>query len=198
MTREATMNRRRASALLVLGLFLAGCVSLTPNQEQKLAEIQTFADRTTAIYRVPSVRISVQSATNLNIGAVYRQGNIYLNVRMLDSPNLTKTMAHELGHYVLGHDSIIPQAVSMAEYQRAQEQRELDANAKAVEILMRAQGLSQSDAVRTVADGLRRSRDAQERNGLPLTPGHLPASAELADLLARFPGSETPSVTGGR
>jgi uncharacterized protein YoaH (UPF0181 family) len=188
----------RTIAPLVLGLCVAGCVSLTPNQEQKLAEMQSFADRTTAIYRVPSVRISVQSATNLNIGAVYRQGNVYLNVRMLDSPNLTKTMAHELGHYVLGHDSIIPQAVSMADYQRAQEQRELDANAKAVEILMRAQGLSQSDAVRAVADALRRSRDAQERNGLPLTPGHLPASAELADLLARYPGSEAPSVTGGR
>ena len=188
----------RMVAPLVLGWLLVGCVSLTPNQEQKLAEMQSFADRTTAIYRVPSVRISVQSATNLNIGAVYRQGNVYLNVRMLDSPNLTKTMAHELGHYVLGHDSIIPQAVSMAEYQRAQEQRELDANAKAVEILMRAQGLSQSDAVRAVADALRRSRDAQERNGLPLTPGHLPASAELADLLARYPGSEAPAVTGGR
>ena len=185
-------------APLVLGLFLAGCVSLTPNQEQKLAEMQSFADRTTAIYRVPSVRISVQSATNLNIGAVYRQGNIYMNVRMLDSPNVAKTMAHELGHYVLGHDSIIPQAASMSEYQRAQEQRELDANAKAVEILRRAQGLSQSDALRIVADALRRSQDAQERKGLPLTPGHLPASAELADLLARFPGSETPSVTGGR
>ena len=95
-----------------------------------------------SIYGVPSVRISVQSATNLNIGAVYRQGNIYVNVRMLDSPNLTKTIAHELGHYVLGHDSIIPQAVSQAEYQRAQEVRELDANAKAVEILMRVQAQS--------------------------------------------------------
>ena len=181
----------RHVAIVVLGLTLAGCVSLTPAQEGKVAEVQRFADRTTTLYGVPPVRISVQSATNLNIGAVYRQGNIYVNVRMLDSPNLTKTIAHELGHYVLGHDSIIPQAVSQAEYQRAQERRELDANAKAVEILMRVQGLSQSEAVKVVADGLRRSRDAQERNGLPLAPGHLPASAELADLLARFPAGPT-------
>ena len=181
----------RHMVVLVLGLTLAGCVSLTPAQESKVAEVQRFADRTTSLYGVPPVRISVQSATNLNIGAVYRQGNIYVNVRMLDSPNLTKTIAHELGHYVLGHDSIIPQAVSQAEYQRAQEVRELDANAKAVEILMRVQGLSQSEAVKVVADGLRRSRDAQERNGLPLTPGHRPASAELADLLARFPAVPT-------
>jgi hypothetical protein len=48
--------------------------------------------------------------------------------------------AHELGHYVLGHDSVIQQASSQAEYQRVQERRELDANAKAVEILVRVQG----------------------------------------------------------
>lgn len=89
---------RATAPPLILGLFLAGCVSLTPNQDQKLAEMQAFADRATAIYRVPSVRISVQSATNLNIGAVYRQGNIFLNVRTLDSANLRKTIAHELAH----------------------------------------------------------------------------------------------------
>lgn len=33
---------------------------------------------------------------------MYRQGNIFVNVRMLDSPSLTKVFAHELGHYVLG------------------------------------------------------------------------------------------------
>jgi len=175
-------------APLVLGLTLAGCVSLTTPQQQNLDEIQRLADRTTAIYRLPSVRISVQRGTNLNIGGVYRQGNIFLNVRSLDSPGLTKLIAHELGHYVLGHDSIIPQTASQAEWNRAQEQRELDANAKAVEILVRAQGLTETEALQIVADALRRSQDAQAR-GAPLTPGHLPASAELADVLARFPAS---------
>jgi Zn-dependent peptidase ImmA (M78 family) len=85
-------------------LLLAGCVSLTPQQRVKVDEIQSFADRTTAIYGLPGVRISIQSATNLNIGAMYRQGNVFVNVRMLDSPNLTKLIAHELGHYVLGHE----------------------------------------------------------------------------------------------
>jgi Zn-dependent peptidase ImmA (M78 family) len=164
-------------------------VTLTPQQQDRVDGIQHLADRTTALYGLPRIRISIQPATNLNIGATYRQGNVFVNVRMLDSPNLTKTMAHELGHYVLGHDSVIRQASSQAEYQRAQEQRELDANAKAVEILMRAQGLSQSQALQIVADALRRSQDAQKR-GAPLTPGHLPPSAELADLLARFPGSD--------
>jgi IrrE N-terminal-like domain len=179
----------RAFTLLLLAFVLAGCVSLTPQQEDKVAEIQRFADRATALYGKPSLRISIQRATNLNIGAIYRQGNIFVNVRMLDSPNLTKLMAHELGHYVLGHDGFIPQAVSQAEWTRGQQQRELDANAKAVEILVRAGGLTEPEAVKVVADALRRSQDAQARNNLPLTPGHLPASAELADLLFRYPNA---------
>lgn len=170
----------------LLALVLTGCVSLSPQQEQRLDEVRRLADRTAAIYGVPSVRISVQTATNLNIGGVYRQGNIFLNVRTLDSPGLVKLVAHELGHYVLGHDSVIPQAVSQAEYTRAQAQRELDANAKAVEILVRAGGMTEPEAVKLVAAALRRSVDSQAR-GAPLTPGHLPATEELTDLLARFP-----------
>jgi len=98
-------------------------------------------------------------------------------------------MAHELGHYVLGHDSVIRRAASQAEYPRFQEWRELDANAKAVEILVRVQGLSEPEAVKMIADVLRRAADAELR-GAPPTPGHLPPGTELADLLARFPESE--------
>lgn len=181
----------RAVALVFLGFTLAGCVSLAPQQEQRLEEMQRFADRATAVYGKVSIRISVQRSTNLNIGAVYRQGNIFVGLRMLDSPNLQKTIAHELGHYILGHDGVIPMAVSQAEWQRAQERKELDANAKAVEILVRAGGMTEAEAVQAVADALRRSADAQESKNLPLTPGHLPARAELADLLARFPAVVT-------
>lgn len=180
----------RTFALALLALLLAGCVSLTPQQQDKVAEIQRFADRATEVYGKPRVRITIQQATNLNIGAIYRQGNVFVNLKMLDSPNLMKTIAHELGHYVLGHSRFIPNAVSQADWQRAQEQKELDANAKAVEILVRAGGMTEPEAVKVVADALRRSEDAQARNNLPLTPGHLPASAELADLLSRFPASD--------
>ena len=41
-------------------LLLVGCVSLTPQQRAKVDEIQSFADRTTAIYGLPGVRISIQ------------------------------------------------------------------------------------------------------------------------------------------
>src|SRR5882724_1446111 len=169
----------RPWVVVVASLLLAGCVSLTPQQRATVDEIQGFADRPTG------VRISIQPATNLNIGAMYRQGNIFVNVRMLESASLTKVIAHELGHYVLGHEPAASVS-SQADWQRAQEQRELDANAKAVEILMRANGMSQSDAVRIVSEALQRAQRAVDR-GAPLTPGHLTPAAELADLKARFP-----------
>lgn len=51
---------------------------------------------------------------------------------------------------------------------------------------MRANGMTQSEAVATVVEALRRSQRAVER-GAPITPGHLAPAAELTDLLPRFP-----------
>jgi hypothetical protein len=113
--------RERLPVLLAASLLLSACVSLTPQQRAKFDEIQSLADRTTRIYDLPGVRISIQPATNLNIGAMYRQGNIFVNVRMLDSPGLTKLIAHELGHYALGHEPAASVS-SQAEWQRAQQQ----------------------------------------------------------------------------
>jgi outer membrane biogenesis lipoprotein LolB len=62
--------RARLLVLLAASLLLGGCVSLTPQQRAKVDEIQGFADRTTRIYGLPGVRISIQPATNLNIGAI--------------------------------------------------------------------------------------------------------------------------------
>ncbi len=179
----------RTIARLLLVFTLAGCVSLTPAQQDKVAEMQRFADQATAMYGKPSLRITIQATTNLNIGALYRQGNIFVNVRMLDSPSLTKLVAHELGHYILGHDGFVSQAVTQAEWTRGQQQKELDANAKAIEILMRVKGLTETEAVRVVTDALRRSQAVYERAGTAWTPGHLPPSEELADVLRRYPNA---------
>src|SRR5262249_4893642 len=120
-----------------------------------------------------------------------------VNVRMLDAPSLSLTalVAHELGHYLLGHE---PTATisSTAQSQRDQEQRELDANAKAVEILIRVQGMTQRAAVVTVVEKLRSTQRAVDR-GAPLTPGHLAPAAEIADLLARFPEEKARQVGEG-
>ena len=176
------------SAVTVVAALLAGCISLTPQQHEAVADVQRFADRTAAAYNLPRIRVTVEPATNLGIGGRYRQGNFYLNIRMLGSQNLTALVAHELAHYVLGHDTPVSGS-STAEFQRAQELRELDANAKAVEILMRAEGMSRTEAVGTIITHLRAAQRAVDRGG-PITPGHRTPAAEIADLLARYPDSQ--------
>jgi hypothetical protein len=186
------MTRRLRLALFpsLLVLVVAGCVSLTPTQKDTVAEVQRFADATAAAYGLMRIPVTVQAATNLGIGGVYRQGNFYVNADMLDSGHLTALVAHELGHYVLGHEPI--SGVSMAEVVKAQEPKELDANAKGVEILMRVKAMPQPQAVRTMVVFLRSVQSAQAR-GQPNTAGHRPPAEEIADLLARFPPTSTPA-----
>jgi hypothetical protein len=170
-----------------LVLVVAGCTSLTPQQHDRVVEVQQFADATAAYYKMFRVGVVVEPATNLGIGARYRQGNFYLNVRMLGSRNLMAVVAHELAHYVLSHDMPVAGA-STTEFLRAQEFRELEANAKAVEILVRVKGMSERDAVQMMINHLRGAQSLQERGGA-LAPGHRPPAEEIADLLARYPGS---------
>src|SRR5574341_1119896 len=101
---------RRWALLVAFAIAVGGCVTLTPQQQDMVAEAQRFADATTAAYDLPRIRVTVQPATNLGIGGHYRQGNFYLNVQMLNSGNLTAVVAHELAHYVLGHDTLLPGA----------------------------------------------------------------------------------------
>ena len=171
-----------AAFVIVFG----GCVTLTPQQQEMVADVQRFADGTATTYNLPRIRVTIEPATNLGIGGRYRQGNFYLNARTLGSGNLTALVAHELAHYVLGHEPL--SGPSMAELLRAQELRELDANAKAVEILMRVRGMSQTEAVRTMVTHLRGAQ-AAIRCGGALAPGHRPPADEIANLLARFPDS---------
>src|SRR5262245_56842672 len=101
--------------VLSLVCLFGGCVSLTPLQQDYVADIQRFAEATTTAYKLPPIRLSIEPATNLGIGGRYRQGNFYLNEIMLNSGGLTALVAHELAHYVLGHDSFPTGAASMAE-----------------------------------------------------------------------------------
>ena len=148
LTRIMTRRCYLALVLSVLGFVAGGCVSLTPTQKATLTDIQRFADATAAAYGLMRIPVSVQPGTNLGIGGTYRQGNFYLNANTLNSGHLTALVAHELGHYVLRHEPT--SGVSMAELLKAQELRELDANAQAVEILVRAKGMTQPQAVRTM------------------------------------------------
>jgi hypothetical protein len=187
---------RRIAAVFAVAVLAGGCVTLTPVQRDAVAEVQRFADATTTAYDLAPIRLTVEPATNLGIGGRYRQGNFYLNETQLGAGGLTALVAHELAHYVLGHDSPPSGAVTMAEMVRVQEVREMDANAKAVEILVRARGLSERQALATIVLFLRAAQAHQGR-GNPNAPGHRPPAEEIADLLARFPGVDlaAPPVT---
>jgi hypothetical protein len=91
---------------------------------------------------------------------------------------------------VLGHGhqptAFTDRAATLGEWARLAMPRELDANAKAVEILTRVKGWPEATSLRVVADKLRSTIRAQQR-GAPVGLGHLPACEELRDLLARFP-----------
>jgi hypothetical protein len=165
---------------------VAGCVTLTPQQRDTVADVQRFADATADAYKLLRIPVTVEPSTNLGIGGRYRQGNFYLNVETLNSGHLTALVAHELAHYVLGHEPLVSGS-STAEFQKAQELRELDANAKAVEILVRVKSMTQPQALRTIVIWLRTAQSSQAR-GRPNAPGHRPPAEEIADLLARFPG----------
>lgn len=174
------------AVVMALALVAAGCLSLTPGQQDRAAEIRRLADATAEAYRVPRVRLTIERATNLGIGARYGQGNVYLNVRMLDSAHLDALVAHELGHYLLGHDAVVPGIVTQADWQRVQEERELDANAKAVEILVQVRGMPQAEAVQAVVKLLQAATHAVDGGGA-VPAGHRQPGAEIADLRARFP-----------
>ncbi len=106
---------RRISLIVALAVITSGCLTLTPVQRDAVVDVQRFADATTTAYKLPSIRLTIEPATNLGIGGRYRQGNFYLNETQLNSGSLTALVAHELAHYVLGHDAPLSGAASMAE-----------------------------------------------------------------------------------
>lgn len=182
---------RRIAVLVALAIVAGGCVTLTPLQRDSVADVQRFADATTTAYNLTPIRLTIEPASTRGIGGRYRQGNFYLGETQLNSGGLTALVAHELAHYVLGHDTP-PSGASTAEFLRQQELRELDANAKAVEILVRAKGISERQALKTMVVYLRGALAFQQL-GNPNAPGHRPPAEEIADLLARFPGLDTPA-----
>lgn len=78
---------------------------------------------------------------------------------------------------------------SPEEWARTQRPREMDANAKAVEILSRIRKWSERTAVITSLEFLSRGA-AAERRGNPRLIGHASACDEIADFRARFPAHD--------
>lgn len=170
---------------LVATLVPAGCVSLTPAEEHAVAEVRAIADDTARVYGVS--RISVLVGSNIEgVGGTYRRGLFTISTPMLRSRHRDSVVAHELAHYLLDHDRPLSGTLAL-DWQREQERRELDANAKAVEILVRVRGVREEQALSLIYDHLLAFNRlvVAERTVIPW--GHRPPCEEIADLLGRFP-----------
>ena len=181
------MHPSRAAALPWLAaLLLAACTtSLNPAQDRSLEEVRVFADETAGLYGLPPIHVLVNYNPDGPVGA-YRRGFFAVNRLVLGSEFRDAIVAHELAHYVLGHDTPVTGATHEARL-RLREQRELDANATAVEILARVKHIPEDQALRMVYSYLLNVHRRLLRYPGEDLLGHRPPCEEIADLLVRFP-----------
>jgi hypothetical protein len=178
------LNIRR---LLASTLVLAGCVTLTPGQQQKLEDWRAFADRVTTHYKTSRVSFLVGTHGGVEAGAMRQGGLMTLTPAMLDPAKQTDfLLAHELGHWVLGHPDgrTYP---SLAEAERAQIPKELDANAEAVKILVLGRGWSERTAFQHVHAYIWSYKRLVDAGKTARPRGHPAPCVEINDLIQRFP-----------
>jgi hypothetical protein len=179
------MRASRLAGLVAVAALAAGCFTLTPAQNKSLDEVRTFADETARRYGLPPIHVLVSHNPESPVGS-YRRGFFAVNELVLRSEFRDAIVAHELAHFVLGHDA--PLAGSTPEARlREREQRELDANAKSVEILTRVRGVPEDQALRLAYSYLLNVHRRLQRSPGEDLLGHRPPCEEIADLLARYP-----------
>jgi hypothetical protein len=183
----------RGTVAAALGLVVAaGCATpgppLASDQQQGLAAATEFADATSRRYGLG--RVPVVAGQTSGFGALWRNGTVFIAPRALTADWRDALLAHELGHAVLGHGSgasagSLDGTVAGVGGRQTVPQ-ELEANARAVEILTRVRGWSERRSLRAVYWWLL-GQHREQQAGRPVLTGHLPACAEINDLLARFP-----------
>jgi len=161
-------------------------VTFTPEQEKGAAEVRALADETFRLYNVPRIPIIIGEHVQ-GTGGDYRGRSFTLSTKILTSPTRDKVVAHELAHYILGHDGFRLGTGPSSERQRQMELWELDANAKGVEILTRAKPMPEDLALSMFYDHMIGVHRAFVSNRTVIPFGHRPPCEEIADLLDRFP-----------
>ena len=173
------------AGLVATAALAAACSTLSPAQDRSLDEVRAFADETARRYGLEPIHVLVSHNPESPVGS-YRRGFFAVNRLVLGSEFRDAIVAHELAHYVLGHDAPLSRPAGDAR-RREREQRELDANAKSVEILTVVRRVPDDEALRMVYNYLLNVHRRLLRSPGEDLLGHRPPCDEIADLLARFP-----------
>jgi hypothetical protein len=179
------MSASRLAGLVATVALAAACSTLSPAQDRSLDQVRAFADETARRYGLPSIHVLVSHNPESPVGS-YRRGFFAVNQLVLGSEFRDAIVAHELAHYVLGHDASLVGATHAAR-RREVEQRELDANAKSVEILAWVRQVPEDQALRMVYSYLLNVHKRLQRSPGEDLLGHRPPCDEIADLLRRYP-----------
>ena len=183
------MRPSRLAGLVAVAALFAGCFSMSPAQNKSLDEVRAFADDTARLYGLPQIHVLVSHNPDSPVGS-YRRGFFAVNQLVLRSEFRDAIVAHELAHYVLGHDAALAAPTPEARLAERQ-QRELDANAKSVEILTRVRGVPEDQALRMAYSYLLNVHRRLQRSPGEDLLGHRPPCEEIADLLVRYPAQLT-------
>ncbi|HKQ59862.1 MAG TPA: hypothetical protein VJS92_01180 [Candidatus Polarisedimenticolaceae bacterium] len=171
---------------------------MTQQQSDRLKEAQDIANETTKFYGVPRVSVFRYESLSPEVAGGYaaHQRWILLRQSTLDDTAFLPVLTHELGHVTLGHEYDVVvggggRTPTMAAYWRARQQRELDANARAIEIMVRVLNKTEPEAVTLIANYLVAANTARDGRAIALPRAHLHPCDQLMDLVIRFPGEWT-------
>jgi hypothetical protein len=163
------------SSIFLVTIFGSACVRGTvvvPRgvEDARAREVREFVLATARRYSREPVRVIIRTDLRDSVAASgwFDGENIHLDSSVLAHPEWRVILAHELAHWLWGHHPVPTE-------------REMEANAGAVRILISIAGLSEDEAVMRVA-GLLLREDLQK----PSAGGHASACEELLDLFRRY------------
>jgi hypothetical protein len=160
-----------------------GAPALTASQRDVAAGAQRLADRIAEIYQVPTVSVLLGPASTSVGASIHRSGVMTVTLALLDFPETIRDayIAHEMAHWILGH--VVGATVKVSDLP----QREIDADVKAVEILMRAKHLSQTRAFASVYAQQMASKQSLDAGQTTPLASHPDPCRKMAALLAAYP-----------
>jgi hypothetical protein len=166
--------------------------ALSAVEEASLQEVRDFASLTAERYRmVAPLEISVASWVGnpslpqyASSPAVYTGGQLYVSRRLLTAANRDLVIATALAYEMLRGPG---KAASVAERERERVQMRLDANARAVDILIRVKEIPEREALDQMYAWLLGIHRAALASGRPPEPGNFRPCDAIADLLRRYP-----------